>query len=60
MNAKNTNTFSAESAAVVLQTNEDLKNSILIVSLIANLFVLTAWLVVQADPSITLALLETR
>jgi uncharacterized membrane protein len=33
------------------QTNTDLKNSILLVSLLINLIVLTTWLVVRLDNS---------
>lgn len=36
-----------EVAFAELKMNEDLKHSILIVSIIANLFVLTAWIALQ-------------
>ena len=36
------------------QTKEDVKNSVLIVSVLVNLFVFTAWLVVEAS-DVTLA-----
>lgn len=35
---------------VTYQTANDFKNSILIVSVLVNLFILTTWLVVQASP----------
>lgn len=60
MNAKNTNTLPVENTVAVLQTGQDLKNALLVVSLVINLFIFTAWLVVQADPSLTLVLLESR
>ena len=52
---KTTNTTQNESvneqvavpALADLKVNEDLKHSILIVSLIANLFILTAWIALQ-------------
>ena len=43
------NTNTAQSTAI-FQTSEDLKTALLIVSLSINLFVFTAWLVVQTDP----------
>ncbi|HEV7952013.1 MAG TPA: hypothetical protein VGO98_01420 [Candidatus Saccharimonadales bacterium] len=47
----NTNTQNTETALEVtfaeMNVNEDLKHSILIVSIIANLFVLTTWIALQ-------------
>ena len=43
------NTNTTERVAV-FQTSEDLKTALLIVSLGINLFVFTAWLVIQTDP----------
>lgn len=43
------NTNTAPSPAI-FQTSEDLKTALLIVSLSINLFVFTAWLVIQTDP----------
>lgn len=43
----------------VFQTSEDLKTALLIVSVTVNLFLFTAWLVVQADPNVALVLLQT-
>jgi hypothetical protein len=48
MKKQTTNTTSqTHDAAVVLGISQDLKNSILIVSVIANLYVLTAWIALQ-------------
>lgn len=35
--------------AVLSQTTTDFKNSVLIVSVLANMFVLTSWLVIQVS-----------
>jgi hypothetical protein len=44
----NTHTIKPTLAAVATaQTNQDFKNALLIVSVVANLFVLTAWMVAQ-------------
>jgi len=40
------------------QTKEDVKNSVLIVSVLVNLFVFTAWLVIEATPNYTVALVS--
>lgn len=53
-----TNTQNLERAAV-LQTSEDMKNALLAVSMGVNLFLFTAWLVIQVDPSLALVLLQT-
>lgn len=53
-----TNTKLLETNAV-LQTSEDLKTALLVVSMTVNLLIFTAWLVVQADPSYALVLLQT-
>ncbi len=42
-----TATLDSTTAAVVSSIGQDLKNSILIVSVIANLYVLTAWIALQ-------------
>lgn len=44
---------------VVFQTSEDLKSALLVVSVAINLFIFTAWLVVQVDPHYALLLLQT-
>lgn len=43
----NTNTTDR---VAVFQTSEDLKTALLVVSLSINLFLFTAWLVVETDP----------
>ena len=53
-----TNTETQERVAI-LQTSEDLKTSLLFVSLAANAFIFIAWLVIQVDPSVALVLLTT-
>ncbi len=55
-----TNSAKTKQLPVVLQTGEDLKNALLVVSMVINLFIFTAWLVIQVDPSVSLVLLETR
>ena len=55
-----TNRAKTKQLPVVLQTGEDLKNALLVVSMVINLFIFTAWLVIQVDPSVSLVLLETR
>ena len=47
-----------EAEAVVYQTVNDFKNSILIVSVLVNLFILTTWLVIQASPTYGLVLVN--
>jgi hypothetical protein len=51
MSTQKTNTKTVElkeaSEAVVSAVGQDLKNSVLIVSMVANLFVFTLWLVLQ-------------
>lgn len=54
-----TNTTELQDRVAVLQTSEDLKTALLIVSVTVNLFLFTAWLVIQADPSVALVLLQT-
>lgn len=44
----------------VFQTSEDLKSALLIVSMTINLFLFTAWLVIQADPTLALVLTQTK
>lgn len=34
----------------IFQTSEDLKTALLVVSVTINLFLFTAWLVIQTDP----------
>ncbi|HEX8389822.1 MAG TPA: hypothetical protein VF597_00160 [Candidatus Saccharimonadales bacterium] len=53
MNTTKTNTTTNEAVAV-FQTSADLKSALLIVSLVVNLFLFTAWLVIQADPRVAL------
>ncbi len=48
-NNTNTQVTQAHSAAVIAKTNEDFKHAVLVVSIVANVFVLTAWLVAQAS-----------
>jgi len=43
------NTKNLERAAI-FQTSEDVKTALLIVSVSINLFLFTAWLVIQTDP----------
>ena len=43
----NTNTTTRPA---IFQTSEDLKTALLIVSVSINLFLFTAWLVIQTDP----------
>lgn len=43
----------------MFQTAEDLKTALLIVSMSINLFLFTAWLVIQVDPSLALVLTQT-
>ena len=50
------NTNTTEKFAI-LQTREDLKSALLIVSVTINLFLFTAWLVIQTDPRYALILL---
>lgn len=54
-----TNKTELQDRAAVLQTSEDLKTALLIVSVTVNLFLFTTWLVIQADPSVALVLLQT-
>jgi len=58
MSTTNTNTTIKERVAV-FQTSEDLKSALLIVSVAVNLFIFTAWLVIQVDPKYALVLLQT-
>ena len=44
----------------IAQTREDLKNSVLIVSVLVNLFLFTAWLVVEASPYVGFALVTSN
>lgn len=53
-----TNTHVPDSPAV-FQTSEDLKTALLVVSMAINLFVFTAWLVIQTDPRLALLLVST-
>ncbi|HRK40997.1 MAG TPA: hypothetical protein PLN95_02865 [Candidatus Saccharibacteria bacterium] len=57
MNTTNTNTEVQERVAV-FQTSEDLKSALLIVSVTVNLFIFTAWLVIQTDPTLALFLVN--
>ena len=54
-----TNTTNINERVAIFQTSEDLRTALLIVSLTINLFLFTAWLVVQADPNLALVLLQT-
>jgi hypothetical protein len=54
-----TNTTEITQHLPLLQTREDLKTALLIVSMTVNLFLFTAWLVIQADPNLSLVLLQT-
>lgn len=49
--------MSNETHTINTQTKEDMKNSILIVSVLINLFVFTSWLVVEVSPDYAFALL---
>lgn len=44
----------------LLQTSEDVKTALLLVSATINLVLFTAWLVIQTDPSTALVLMQTR
>lgn len=59
MNTK-TNTLNMQERVAVFQTSEDLKSALLIVSMTINLFLFTAWLVIQADPTLALVLTQTK
>lgn len=59
MNEAKINTPVVTQKIAVLQTSEDLKNALLIISATINLFLFTAWLMIQADPSLSLVLLQT-
>lgn len=52
------NTQTVERVAI-LQTSEDLKTALLVVSMAVNLFIFTAWLLIQVDPTYALVLLQT-
>lgn len=54
-----TNTIQLQERVAVFQTAEDLKTALLIVSMSINLFLFTAWLVIQVDPSLALVLTQT-
>lgn len=45
--------------ASVPYTSEDFKNSLLIVSLIVNMFILTAWIVVQVNETYALTVAQS-
>lgn len=53
-----TNVLNSKQPAI-LQTREDVKTALLLVSLTINLFVFTAWLVIQTDPRLALVLLTS-
>lgn len=57
MNTTETNTAAPERVAV-FQTSEDLKSALLVVSMAINLFVFTAWLIIQADPTLALTIVR--
>ncbi len=44
------NTKTPATRPALFETSEDLKTALLIVSVTINLFLFTAWLVVQTDP----------
>lgn len=48
---KNTNTPINSQAIALAKTHEDFKNSVFIVSVVVNLVVLIAWLLVKVDGS---------
>jgi len=50
------NTNTPTERVALFQTSEDLKTALLIVSLSINLFLFTAWLVIQTDPRYALIL----
>lgn len=56
-----TNTLTPEVTELkpLFQTSEDLKTALLIVSVVINLAIFTTWLVVQVDPGLTLALVQS-
>lgn len=54
-----TNTTALKENVAILQTEQDMKTALLIVSLMVNLFIFTAWLVIQADPTLALVILST-
>ena len=55
-----TNITEIQDRVAIFQTGEDLKTALLIVSMTVNLFLFTAWLVIQADPNLALVLLQTK
>ena len=55
-----TNITEIQDRVAILQTGEDLKTALLIVSMTVNLFLFTAWLVIQVDPNLALVLLQTK
>jgi len=57
MNTTNTNTEVQERVAV-FQTSEDLKTALLVVSVVVNLFIFTACVVIQTDPTLALMLVS--
>lgn len=60
MSTANTNTtIDTLERTAVFQTSEDLKSALLIVSAVINLFAFTAWLVIAADPTLSLVLIST-
>ena len=56
-----TNTLTLEKTELgpVFQTSEDLKSALLVVSVIINLAIFTAFLVVQVDPNLSLVLVSS-
>lgn len=54
----NTNTSPTDQQPL-LQTSQDMKNALMIVSVALNLFIFTALLVIQVDPGLSLMLYKT-
>lgn len=44
----------------LLQTSEDMKTAMLFVSLLVNVTIFIAWLVIEVDPNVALILMRTN
>lgn len=55
----NTTKLLSAKQPALLQTREDVKTALLLVSATINIFMFTAWLVIQTDPRLALILLTS-
>lgn len=55
----NTKNLLTTKQPALLSTREDVKTALLLVSATINIFVFTAWLVIQTDPRLALVLLTS-